>query len=266
MQYLRFIALLSMLSCCFGILDAQPIPAGYAEGADVYFRKALETSRANHDVPAVGGVLVLGGKIMAHGAIGVRTLLNTTFKVTDNDRFPIGSVSKPFTSFVAAAVMQNFPDELTWNTRVDRWYKGGNVDHVTVAMLSDFSAPLSLAGLSHASCALNGFTGSQILCRTVNGVDETADKTKSSYFTQGRDEFAAKIVRSPLGTANAYNNNAPVLISAMLQQASGKTFEQCAKQYVLTPIGSNAKFINEITTTEVSSIAFPILHEVAGIN
>jgi CubicO group peptidase (beta-lactamase class C family) len=266
MHHVRSLALFVPLLSFATLLDAQPIPAGYADGAAVYFKKALETSRTNHKVPAVGGVLVLGGKIVAHGATGVRTQLNTNMKVTDNDRFSIGSVTKPFTSFVAAAVMQNFPGELTWNTRVDRWFKGGNVDNATVATLSDMSAPLSLSALSHASCGLNNFTGSGITCRTVNGVVETADKTKSSYFTLGRDEFAGKIVRLPLGTANAYNNNAPVLISAMLQQASGKTLEECAKQYVLAPIGSNAKFINEITNAEVSSIAFPILHEVTGIN
>ncbi len=265
-------ALLTTLPVC---LDAQALHQDYAEGAEAYFRKALETTRTKFSNPALGGVLVLEGQVITYGATGVRDMTNTNYKVTDNDRFPIGSVTKPFTGFVAAKVIQTFPSKIQWNTPVSKWYSSGNngmglsagysIFSATVEDLSDFSAPLSLSAFSHASCGLNNFSGPQIYCPAVNGVEENAAKSPiTSYWTLGRDEFAAKILRLPPGTSGAYNNAAPVLVATMLQKASGQTYEKLANQYVLTPLGSNAKLMNEITDAEVSARAFPVLHNENG--
>lgn len=275
MQFRHFLptALLAALLASPNIVRAQ-LPEGYAEGADKYFRKALETTRAKFSNPALGGCLVIGGKIMAHGATGYRDLTNTNYTVTDNDRFPIGSVTKPFTSFVAARVIQAMPNKIQWTTPIKSFFQkpasSGNgtglsagVDIFEYALedLSDFSAPLSLSAFSHASCGLNNFSGQQIYCPSVNGVEEVADKSPiSSYWMLGRDEFAAKILRLPLGNPGKYNNAAPVMIATMLQKASGQTYEKLANQYVIAPLGSNAKLMNEITDAEVSARAFPVLH------
>ena len=238
------------------------LPAGLEEGTTLYVRKALETTRNKFNTPALGGSIVLAGKVMGYGAVGIRNQNNPNSKVTHNDRFAIGSVTKPVTSFIAARVMQSFPYKLSWSTPIKTYYpnSGSRFENNTVEDLSDFSTTLSLAGMSHPSCGLNGFSGPAILCLSVQGVSETANKNGAGYWTVGRNEFVEKMLRSPQGTSGTYNNNAPVVISAMIQKTADKTFEKCARDYVFGPMNSSAKFITEITNTEINATAFPLLH------
>ena len=94
------------------------LPAGLEEGTTLYVRKALETTRNKFNTPALGGSIVLAGKVMGYGAVGIRNQNNPNSKVTHNDRFAIGSVTKPVTSFIAARVMQSFPYKLSWSTPI----------------------------------------------------------------------------------------------------------------------------------------------------
>src|SRR6187455_1419042 len=75
------------------------------KGAERYFRTVLQKVRTEFNVPALGGVLVIDGKTVVAGSYGVRKQ-GSVIAVTDNDRFPIGSISKTFTGFLAARLTQ----------------------------------------------------------------------------------------------------------------------------------------------------------------
>jgi CubicO group peptidase (beta-lactamase class C family) len=70
-----------------------------------WLRQDLERIRAKYKLPALAASLVLDGKVVAASAVGHRKLGNPT-PVTRDDRFQIGSVSKPMTSTLIGALVE----------------------------------------------------------------------------------------------------------------------------------------------------------------
>jgi hypothetical protein len=123
--------------------------------------------------------------------------------------------------------------------------------------------------LSHASCVLNAFTGIDAgLCCQPNTLGFTENCSKNNLTTYricGRDEFVAKMMKlpvAPLVNGNyPYNNNSPVIVSAMLQRFKNSSYENLLKENFFGPIGMlKAKLISQVTDNEAELIQLPFGH------
>lgn len=75
----------------------------------------LETIRAKHNLPALAAAVVVDGKVVATNAVGFRKNGGVE-KVTADDRFHLGSVTKSMTATVAAMLVEQ--GKLSWTTTI----------------------------------------------------------------------------------------------------------------------------------------------------
>ena len=239
-------------------------------GADFYLDGMLKKLRTQFNVPSVCGTLVIDGKIVAFGATGVRKQ-GSAAQVKDDDLFAIGSVTKTITGFLAAKIIEKNPTTFSWNTRIRDLYPElvglqgvmNGALNSTIQELDKFWAPVSSTQcLSHASCGINNFNNIDQQCCQLNisGVNENCSKSDlANYQVCGRNEFVSKMVRIPVAQNffGVYNNNTPVIVSAMLQRFTNTTFEDLLKNEFFNALGmSKAKLISQVTDAELNLMIY----------
>ncbi len=221
-------------------------------GADKYFRTILHRVRDEFKVPALGGVLVVDGKVVVAGSFGVRKE-GTANYVTDNDKFPIGSVSKTFTGFVAARLTQpnNFLlSPITWSTKIRDVFpqlattpgiQQGYLDK-TVAHLTTHLADLPNTPIETTVC----------------------DKTNfNSYMVCGRNEHMVNNLKQTPVPGTMYSNIGPVIVANMCQRRTGRIWEDLVREYIYTPLNISASFISSINPNNI--IVDPQFHNEVGL-
>lgn len=220
------------------------------EAADAYFRTALGRIRTTYNVPAMGGVLVVNGKVVVAGAVGVRQQ-GTTSAVTDNDKFPIGSITKTFTGLVAAKLTQTYSNGkplLTWDTKLKDVFP-------------------TLSSVSGIQSDYLGKTVAQFLTHQAdlpNTPDETTSCDKSNfndYMICGRLDYLKKNLKVTPDPTVDYSNVDPVVVAAMCQQKTGKIWEELLRQYLYNPLGMSAGFISNAYP---NNAADPKFHSESG--
>ena len=126
--------------------------------------------------------------------------------------------------------------------------------------LNRMQAFVGLACLSHASCSMNNFNNVGCCQTGVIGVTETCSKADlASYRVCGRNEFVNKMMRLPVppNVLDTYNNNTPVIVSAMLQRATNNTFEDLLRNLIFTPMGlSKAKLTSQVSDAEAPAMVY----------
>ncbi len=185
----------------------------------------LQPYLATYGLPALAAAVVQDGKIVAAGAVGTRRA-GQQIPVTLNDRFHIGSDTKAMTSLVAATYVEE--GKLRWDS--------------TVAEVFPELAPKMDPGLRQV-------TLQQLLSHTSgmpsdNGIFE---KLLNQSLTQpgNLDELRYWLVTQwstqPLatkpGTTFAYSNMGYIMVGAMLERVSGRTWEELIQVRVFDPLG-----------------------------
>ena len=235
-------------------------------GVEVCFRHTLSKVRNESKVPALGGVLVYDGQIKAAGATGVRKE-GTNINVTDNDRFPIGSISKTFTALVVAKAIQNtaqviaLPQQqqqqqqlqgnivLSWNTKIkdvfpelaqERGIQAAYLDK-TLAELTTHQSGLPRSGDESSACDKSNFI---------------------QYMFCGRNEHMRKNLKLAPQPANDYSNLGPVVAANMIQSRMKKTWETLVAEYIYNPLHMGAGFIS---TYDYNNVKDPMFHQNNGV-
>lgn len=214
-------------------------------GANKYFRNVLSNVREEFKVPALGGVLVIGGKIVVAGATGVRKQ-GDQISVTDNDKFPIGSITKTFTGFLASRMVQQ--NKLSWNTSIkDVFPNIGDENGVQNTYLDKVLAEMTT---HQAEFPRNGDEST------------TCDKADfDDYMICGRNEFMKNNMKKTPEPAQDYSNIGPVIVANMAQEKTDKTWEQLVKEHIYDPLGLSAGFIS---TVDFDNVSDPQFHEETG--
>lgn len=73
----------------------------------------LEKLRREYNLPAISAAVVSTDKVLASGATGIR-IVGKPDRVTVNDRFHVGSLTKPMTATMIAALVEK--GKISWNT------------------------------------------------------------------------------------------------------------------------------------------------------
>lgn len=100
-----YLGLIAALLCCDAARAADPKLEDLAD--------LLEPLRAKHDLPALAAAVIVGGKVKAAGAVGVRKH-GADVPVTGDDRFHLGSCTKAMTATLVAKLVED--GKLTWDT------------------------------------------------------------------------------------------------------------------------------------------------------
>lgn len=186
------------------------------------FEELLQKVRAEYKVPALAAAFVRGNDIVAVAAVGVRRI-DQGEPVTINDRFHVGSVSKPISATVIATVVEK--GELGWSTTVAEIFPElvGRIDP-----------------------AYEGVTLEQLLSHRAGIVaweeDEEIALAPSAAGNPREQRRAAvqwvlnqKPVATP-GTEHHYSNAGYMVAAAMAETVTGMAWEDLVHERLAEPL------------------------------
>ena len=179
---------------------------------------AIEIVRAKYKLPACASAVVEGGRIIAIGATGVRRA-DRDERVTTADVWHIGSCTKSMTAALVGMLVDS--GKLRWDTPVpdalpgvpcDPGWRGVTIEHL-VTQRSGI-APMS------------------------RGEWRTLDAGKGSASDQRATFARALLAKAPAQPPGkfAYSNSGYGLLGAILERASGTSFEELLRKHIFTPL------------------------------
>lgn len=185
----------------------------------------------------VGAVLVTdGGDNIIAAAEGIRKVGSSGAQnnIQVNDRWCLGSISKPFTGTAIGIMIQKGVGGLTWKTKLGEVFP--EVAAMPGAQAQYFDVPLELF-MAHASGL------------PYNPKNEPADfwfpeiealgLTDSSLMNRRVKFVHAAVLDKPLfkpGEKSEYGGGT-IICAAMFERKTGKRFERLLKEHVYTPLG-----------------------------
>lgn len=178
---------------------------------------------AQDKIPAMSIAVVADGKIVATNAVGVRKYGGTE-KVTIDDQFHLGSVTKSMTATVAAMLVEQ--GKISWTTTIGEIFssfKGqinGEYHNVTLEQL------LAQRG------GVPGNPPNELWRKAWLATGSAAEQRLA--FIKGM--LAEKPEAKP-GTKFIYSNQGYTIAGVMLEIASGKTWENLMQTMLFEPLG-----------------------------
>jgi CubicO group peptidase (beta-lactamase class C family) len=199
--------------------DAQTAPIEYSDPVS----KMLETIREKHNFPALAAAVVVDGKIVATNAVGFRKFGGEE-KVTVNDQFHLGSVTKSMTATVAAMLVEQ--GEIKWTTTVGESFpelkEKINPDYLNVTLEQFLSQRGGAPGDAPRDLWAKAWR--------ATGTPEQ----QRMEFVKGL--LALKPEAKP-GTKFIYSNQGYTIAGVMLEKATGKTWEELMRTMLFEPLG-----------------------------
>jgi CubicO group peptidase (beta-lactamase class C family) len=187
----------------------------------------LEEIRAKHKLPAIGGAIVRGNKLVAIGAAGVRKAGGTT-PVTVDDQWHVGSCTKAITATLIGRLVEE--GKLSWDAEVGEFFRARGVevdrgwDKATLRQLLDHRggvpADLNKDGLWRKLWEFKG----------------TARKSRMELV---RGVLSKPPAHDP-GTTYEYANAGFAIAGAMAEEATDQTWEDLMGERIFTPLGMTA--------------------------
>lgn len=224
-----------------------------------YLNSKLDHIRKTHGVPALAAVLVRdGGDTVLGLAIGQRksdlAATASANVVQQTDRFCIGSVSKPFTGYLMARLVQQRSD-LAWTTRIrdvfpemtseafrTRYRIRASYLDRTLEQLMSHSADLPYAPVNGFEMTVNR-TGLSGAFRTEYATADSLAVRRYNYvLTSLQDEP----VPSP-GSSIVYGGGC-IIAAAMAERLTGRSYEQLMRDEVFEPLGMSRSGLGRLAT------------------
>ena len=217
----------ALLACGGGGGDGKgpaPLPTPQARAAgtlgDGRLDEILEWARSSQNLPAVAAIVIRRGRVVEKGAVGLRSS-QASVRVTTNDQWHIGSMTKSMTATLAAILVED--GLITWDTRpIDVWPEiAGRID-------SGFRDTTLRQLLSHTS----GMKRDDSYGPAANGAPGTLMQKRRAWAEEvlsQRPEFAA-------GTWS-YSNIGFMVAGAMLEARAQTPYEALLTNRVFAPLG-----------------------------
>ena len=210
----------------------------------------LEPVRTRHGLPALAAAVVIEGKLVAVGAVGTRRA-GAQIPVRRNDRFHLGSDTKAMTSLLAGMAVE--AGRLRWTSTLAEVFPE----------LADQMAPgwggVSLVQfLSHTSGVPSDNQAFLSLLERSSGEDGNLNDLR--YWLVG--QFVKQPLASQPGTRFAYANMNYVIVGAMLERVSGKTWEELITEQLFLPLKLGTAGLGPQAT--LGKIDAPLGHQMVG--
>jgi CubicO group peptidase (beta-lactamase class C family) len=186
--------------------------------ADERVNRILAPVRDTHHLPALIGGVLIGTRLAAIGAVGIRKIGSTEpFLVTDEVH--LGSNTKAMTATVIGMLVEE--GKLSWRTTIREVFP-----EVAAKLHPDYQTVALLQLLTHrAGLPANAFWGL------------LAGRTTTE---QRRSLLTAVMKTAPLsqpGSKYVYSNVGYALAGLMAEQVSGQSWETLLKQRLFEPLG-----------------------------
>ncbi|PYK60642.1 MAG: hypothetical protein DME21_11180 [Verrucomicrobia bacterium] len=182
----------------------------------------LETIREKHNFPALAAAVVVDGKIVVTNAVGFRKNGGTE-KVTVDDKFHLGSVTKSMTATVAAMLVEQ--GKISWTTTI-----GEAFPELKSEMHPDYLGVTLEQLLSQRSGAPGDAPAD--LWRQAWAATGTAAEQRLAFI---KGILARKPEAKP-GTKYIYSNQGYTIAGVMLEKATGKTWEDLLRSMLFEPL------------------------------
>jgi CubicO group peptidase (beta-lactamase class C family) len=183
----------------------------------------LEIIREKHDLPALAAAVVVDGKIVVTSAVGFRKNGGPE-KVTVDDKFHLGSVTKSMTATVAAMLVEQ--GKISWTTTI-----GEAFPELKSEIHPDYLGVTLEQLLSHRGGAPGDAPGD--LWRQAWAAKGTAAEQRLA-FIKG---ILARQPEAKPGTKHIYSNQGYTIAGVMLEKATGKTWEDLLRSMLFEPLG-----------------------------
>jgi CubicO group peptidase (beta-lactamase class C family) len=183
----------------------------------------LETIRVNHHLPALAAAVVVDGKIVMTNAVGFRKSGGKE-RVTVNDKFHLGSVTKSMTATVAAMLVEQ--GKISWTTTIGKAFP-----ELKSAIHPDYLGVTLEQLLAQRSGAPGNAPAD--LWRQAWVATGTAAEQRLAFL---KGILARKPEAKP-GTKFIYSNQGYTIAGVMLEKATGKTWEDLLRSMLFEPLG-----------------------------
>lgn len=206
-------------------LSSEPGPTRPMPGSKAEIDALLETIRRKHDLPALAAAVVLGGRTVAVGAVGLRKD-GADARVTVNDRFHIGSCTKAMTATLLGLLVEE--GRLRWDTTLAEAFP----------QLADAMRP-----------EYRKVTLEQLLCHR-GGLPSHSWPTGKTFLDmhrlpgtprQQRRAYVEMFLREPPGAEPGakylYANAGYAVAGAMAEEVTDTSWEELMRRRVFRPLG-----------------------------
>ena len=216
-------------------------PAGFKFGTvrDAHLPDILERVRREHDLPALAAVSMTSTGMVELAAVGLRAV-GFRERVTTNDQWHLGSITKTMTATVAARLVEK--GRITWDTTIvqavpelagatRKEYRKVTLDQL---LRHESGLPRDVPMESQDSETAQG------LLRKGMPVWFLQDYDAKRSVTENRLKCAAAVLAlPPVGPSgkSEYSNAGIMIAGLMLEKTGGKSFEKLFEQELLTPLG-----------------------------
>lgn len=201
---------------------AQSVAAAELKSPEAVSR-LLESLRQKHQLPALAAAVVVDGRIVVTNAVGFRKEGGTE-RVTVNDTFHLGSVTKSMTATVAAMLVEQ--GKCSWTTTI-----GDALPDLKPGIHSDYLGVTLEQLLSNRGGAPGDAPAD--LWRRAWAAKGTASEQRLA-FVRG---LLARKPAAPPGTEYVYSNQGYAIAGVMLEKVSGKTWEDLLRSRLFEPLG-----------------------------
>jgi D-alanyl-D-alanine carboxypeptidase len=196
----------------------------------------LEEVRAKHDVPALGAAIVTEEGPVLIEVVGVRKRGDRT-KAQKNDMFHLGSCTKAFTGWLAGWAVEN--GKLRWDSTL------GEIFPPQTRRWPESHKNITLEQLLMHRSGIEADAKRDRLVRLPGGLGrwpgQTREKINGRETKKQRLDFVGVSDELPLssepGTTYAYSNNNQILAAAMIEEVTGKPWEDLLEELVYQPLG-----------------------------
>ncbi|HEY3476356.1 MAG TPA: serine hydrolase domain-containing protein [Anaerolineales bacterium] len=185
----------------------------------------LEEVRRDYNLPALAAAVARAEDIIAAGATGVR-ILGGPGQVTPADRFHIGSVTKPMTATVIAALIQ--AGKLSWNTTpIDLFPEWHDQIHASLR-------EITLQQLLTHRAGIPPFEEDEEIAQLPDVSGRPAEVRRAHA-----DWLLRRGAASPVGE-HIYSNAGYGLAAVMAESASGHSWESLMQAELFEPLGMDS--------------------------
>ncbi len=199
---------------------------------------------AAHDLPGMAALYMRDGKIVEQAAWGVRKAGDAT-RVEAGDRWHLGSDTKAMTATLAALVVAD--GKLSWQSTPASVFTDWKDLNPEIAKVTLEQLLEHRAGLAHE-------TPKNIWSDLRAAKDPVAGRTAAAH-------ALLKLPPNKIGEFN-YANDGYVIVGAMLQRATGESWESLMQKRLFAPLGMSSCGFGPPAT--VGKIDSPWAHEGEG--
>ncbi len=192
--------------------------------AQVSLDSDLEVFRTKYALPALAAAVVKNGRILAAGAVGTRKA-GAKIPVTLNDRFHLGSDTKAMTALLAAMLIDE--GSLRWESTMAEIFP-----ELSDTMVSGLRGVTLEQLMSHTSGISPDNQAFVDLLFESAKQDGNLDELRYWLLRQ----WATQPLASEPGTTFAYANMNYVILGAIIERISGRTWDSLIRERIFAHI------------------------------